>query len=41
MRLCVVAGAQAGERMPKDRGTVSAASLAAIKAWIDDGASCD
>lgn len=39
---CVtVDGSQAGERMPKDRGVAAASAVAAVKQWIDDGASCD
>lgn len=39
---CVtISGTEAGERMPKDRGVAAASAVAAVKQWIDDGASCD
>jgi hypothetical protein len=39
---CVTVGSsQAGERMPKDRGVVSASALSAVRAWIAAGASCN
>lgn len=39
---CVTVGStQAGERMPKDRPTVSAALVAQVKQWIASGRSCN